>query len=64
MPHKFGINSPYHARWVPSVKHISRKAFFKHALGPAFRIIPDYQAHHPAVAVNAVRDSIQCQVFL
>ena len=26
MPHKFGINSP------PSVKHISRKAFFKHAL--------------------------------
>ena len=27
MPHKFGINSPQ------SVKHISRKAFFKHALG-------------------------------
>lgn len=26
MPHKFGINSP------PSVKHISQKAFFKHAL--------------------------------
>ena len=26
MPHKFGMNSP------PSVKHISRKAFFKHAL--------------------------------
>ena len=25
-PHKFGINSPQ------SVKHISRKAFFKHAL--------------------------------
>ncbi len=27
MPHKFGINSPL------SVKHISQKAFFKHALG-------------------------------
>ncbi len=26
MPHKFGMNYP------PSVKHISRKAFFKHAL--------------------------------
>ena len=32
MPHKFGINSPYHARWVPSVKHISQKAIFKRAL--------------------------------
>jgi len=32
MPHKFGINFPYHARWVPSVKRISQKAFFKHAL--------------------------------
>ncbi len=29
MPHKFGINSPL------SVKHISQKAFFKHALGAA-----------------------------
>ena len=27
MPHKFGINSPL------SVKHISQKAFFKHAPG-------------------------------
>ena len=30
MPHKFGINSP------PSVKHISQKAFFKHALRRVF----------------------------
>ena len=32
MPHKFGINAPYHARWVSSVEHISRKALFKHVL--------------------------------
>ena len=33
MPHKFGINSP------PSVKHISRKAFFKHALELEYGIV-------------------------
>ena len=37
MPHKFGISSPYHARWVLSVKRISQKAFFKHALDPVCR---------------------------
>jgi len=31
MPHKFGISSPYHARWV------LQKAFFKHALDPVCR---------------------------
>ena len=40
MPHKFGINSPQ------SVKHISRKAFFKRALERVFKIIPvKYKAH-------------------
>ena len=33
MTPKFGINSPYHALWVQTVKRISQKAFFKHALG-------------------------------
>ena len=38
MPHKFGINSP------PSVKHISRKAFFKHALALPPHIPPEKQS--------------------
>ena len=33
MPHKFGINSPQ------SVKYISRKAFFKHALGRKYDVV-------------------------
>ncbi len=37
MPHKFGINSPL------SVKYISQKAFFKHALDPEDYYLEDYE---------------------
>ena len=50
MPHKFGINSP------PSVKHISRKAFFKHALGDCIISLEALQTTEKKVCTTNVKD--------
>ena len=41
MPHKFGLDSPQ------SVKYISRKAFFKHALDKSVEFIQAYNVKEP-----------------